>query len=225
MTTVGPPSPADALLRAALLDHLETVMTVTDTERELERFHATVRRSDGRRRLLAAAASVAVLAAAGGTYLAVRDGTSTPTLAGTSGSMVLDLKRSSLTASPSEATNQDEIRDHVLEGPLTFVADGTEHTTTLTLEGAAGLVPTSTGPRVYHSWGTARATVDGTACEGTYALSFYHQPREAGGALQLSCADGSALGGTLVTERIAEAPRTRVWQLEATLEDGFLVAP
>lgn len=64
----------ERLLRAAITEHQEAVMTITDTERELQRFQSSLRRTNNRRRtFLAAAASVAVIGAAVG-YTAVSPG-------------------------------------------------------------------------------------------------------------------------------------------------------
>ncbi|MCY7366417.1 MAG: hypothetical protein LH469_14070 [Frankiaceae bacterium] len=61
-TTNRPVDPTEAL-RAALAHHLEQTMALTDTERELARFHDTVRRRRPVARLVAAAAAVTLVAA------------------------------------------------------------------------------------------------------------------------------------------------------------------
>ena len=61
--------PAEAQLRSALHEHWGVVMSMTDTERELARFQGNVQRDSRRRVLLAAAASVVLLAGAVGAYL------------------------------------------------------------------------------------------------------------------------------------------------------------
>lgn len=62
-TTNRPPDPTE-VLRAALAHHVEQTMALTDTERELGRFHDTVRRRRSVARLVAAAAAVTLVVAA-----------------------------------------------------------------------------------------------------------------------------------------------------------------
>jgi len=215
----GPPdlSLSATRLRAALTDHLEDVMTVTDTERALDRFREGVKHDRKRRGLLVAAASVAVVAAAGAVYLSARDGGSATVAAGGgAGSMVLDLSTYS-DMGVWDATNQSEARDSTWTGTLSVTTADGELTGAASLIGAAGLVETSTGPNVYHSWGSVEATLKQSECLGSYGVSFYREPRETGGAIQLSCSDGSVLAAKMVVEDIS--PLGGSWRQTLRLED------
>ena len=223
-----PDSSAATQLRAALLDHSETVMSLTDTERELTRFQDVVRRHDSRRRVLAAAASVAVLAAAGGGYLALRDaGGPTPLAASggdVSGSLVVDLQTYSDTGE-SPDTHQSEARDALWTGTLSITTPDGTRSGDVEVRGSAGLVETSDGPKVFHGWGTVTATLDDAECVGSYGTSFYRSPALSGGALQLSCDDGTVLGATVLSDDLAVDVDDDVFRHTMRLVDASYVAP
>lgn len=222
--------PDAARLRAALDDHLESVMTVTDTDRELARFRDTVSRADRRRRVLAAAASLTLLTAGAAGYLALRDTGSSSTVpaaaggtgTGLTGSAVLTFRGPDGQA--SEVTRQDEMRNGTLTGPVTLSTDDGEVTGELVLAQNAGLVPTSGGPVVLHGWGEATMSLDGSTCGGSWAMSYYRGSEDGGGSINLACDDGTVVGARLAAQDISQHRLTWLWELDLRLEDGFLVA-
>lgn len=220
-------TPSDAArVRAALSHHLESVMSVTDTERELARFRRSVSHTRSRRRVLALAVGVAVLAAAGGTYLSVRDaGGTLPAVAGgsgagLSGSGVLVIRDSE--ADASEVSRQDEYRDAEVAGPVTLSTDDGDRTVQLELTSNAGVVESAGSAAVFHGWGQASTTLDGASCVGGWASSYYRGSPDGGGSLHLACDDGTVLGATLAVERLAPHRFTGLWELHVRLADGFL---
>lgn len=64
-------SDMERLLRAAISEHREAVMTITDTEEELRRFQGSLRESHHRRRTIVAVAASAAVVAAGVGYAVV----------------------------------------------------------------------------------------------------------------------------------------------------------
>ncbi len=204
-------------------------MTVTDTERELARFRNTVSHTNRRPRVLAVAASVAVLAAGAGGYLALRDAGSSSTVpaaaggagTGLTGSAVLTFRGPD--AQASEVTRQDEARGGTLTGPVTLSTAEGERTGELVLTQNAGLVPTSGGPVVLHGWGDATMSFDATTCRGNWAVSYYRGSDDGGGSLNLACDNGTVVGARLAAEQISQHRLTRLWEFDLRLEDGFLV--
>lgn len=216
-----------ALLRAALSEHEEIVMTSVDTERELARFQGGTRRRDRRHRVLAAAASVALLAVAGGAFLLMRDDGGTPSgFAGPdgeamTGTMVLDGQ--SFREVDARISDLSEIRDYVQAGPITLSTADVERAGTARLEGAASYISDQDVVAVSHAWGTAQAELDGTTCQGSFSWSWFAEPREAGGALQLACEDGTVLGAVMVVESFESSVQNERGTFTVRLEDGFYV--
>jgi hypothetical protein len=225
VTTPRDDSPTDALLRAALLENLETVMTMTDTERELERFRGSLRRRGDRARLLTAAAAVLLVLAAVAGFVAVRGSGGGGLFAG-GGSQAMTGELSTVLSRDVPATEQAqprsdqvEARDGQLDGELVVRAGDEQRTGPVRMTFDWSFVPTGGGPVIMHGWGSVEATLDGQACSGSYAFSHYADPVENGGSLNLSCADGSALGARLVVTEVGQ-DATESWFLRLRLTDG-----
>lgn len=215
-----------ALLQRALSDHLEAVMTVTDTERELRRFRQGARRRSRRGQALTAAAAVVLAAAAAGGALALRDDGARGLLAGSSPSSLsgrLLLEAQSSRPVELGRSDQREYRDVVLSGTANLVVADDRREGTARLVGGGSTVQTGGGAVIVHAWGTADVTLDGQRCTGRFGYSYYYDPQEGGGSLNLSCEDGTVLGAGLVAEYGLSATNPDTWTVELTLEDGFSV--
>ncbi len=227
MTTSPDTTATAALLRDALFEKKEIVMTSVDTDRELARFQEGVRRRHRRQRVLAAAASVAVLAGAGGAFLLTRDdGGTTSGLAGPggaamTGTMVLDGQ--SFREVMNQISDLAQIRDYVQSGPITVSTPDVEQAGTARLEGAASYITRGGTVIVSHAWGTMQAELDGTTCRGSFSWHWFADPKEAGGALQLACEDGAVLGATMVVESYERSGQNPRGTFTVRLEDGFYV--
>jgi hypothetical protein len=221
------PAPTDAQMRAALAEHLEAVMSATDTERELARFKDGQRERTSRFRLMSTAAAAVVGLALVGGYLAFGGTDSSPaknSAAGSTGRLTgeLDLVIRDWRTVELGRSDQKEDRDGVVVGTITVNAGG-RHAGRMRLDQSTSSVATSNGATVQHAWGTVSATIDGRDCTGTYGYSYYYEPYEAGGALQLRCSDGSVLGARMnLTEEVAIG-NTNDWRVHVRLDDGFWV--
>jgi hypothetical protein len=221
-TERSPENSTEALLRAALLDDLEAVMSATDTERELRRFQSGVRRRSRRTQVVAAAAAVLVGVAALGAFLTVRGDDDEPSVAASSSDEVTG--EMSLVIGGGGGTvdlpwGQDEYRGKVWAGEVTLDVGGPLHgTVRLVLDGSGVNASTTLG--VFHGFGTAEAELAGQRCTGTVALSFYAEPHETGGALQLRCSDGSVLGLSLAVDE-HERVGTARWGADISVDGGF----
>ena len=212
-----------ALLRRALDEHLEAVMTVTDTERELGRFRKGVRRRSRHGQTLAAAAAVVLAAAAIGGALALPEDGARRLFAGPSPSSVsgrLVLETQSSRSVELDRSDQNEYRDVLMVGTADLVADG-RRGGTARLVGGGSTVQTGGGAVIVHAWGTADVTLDGQRCTGRFGYSYYYDPPEGGGSLNLSCEDGTVLGAGLVAQYGLSQTNPDQWTVELTLEDGF----
>jgi hypothetical protein len=78
--------------------------------------------------------------------------------------------------------------------------------------------------RLFHNWGQVFATFGKTNCEGSFAMSFYREPHEAGGSLSLRCDDGSLLAATARVEKDEDPTADRPYRMFISLEDGAYVA-
>jgi hypothetical protein len=221
-TEHGPENSTAALLRAALLDDLEAVMSATDTERELHRFRSGVTRRHRRSRLVGAAAAGLVAVAAVGALVAVRAADDDPSrLAGSSdevtGEMALILRGGGTIL--DGLTDQQEYRDFVWSGEVSLdVGRPLRGTVRLVLDGSGVYGPN--GMTVWHGVGAAEAELDGQRCAGTYGLNYYAEPHESGGAMQLRCEDGSVLGLSLaVTEH--KRIGTARWGADIEVDGGY----
>lgn len=212
-----------ALLRAALLDDLEAVMSATDTERELLIFESGVERRGRRTQFVAAAAAGLVGVAAVGAFLAVRSAGDGPTAAA-GGSGVVTGRMSLVQQRDGRLvdgrSDQAEWRGMEWTGDLVLdVGRPLAGTVRVVLDGSG--VGSHDGLTVLHAFGTAAAELDGQRCAGTVGLSFYAgglNPAETGGAMQLSCEDGSVLGLGLAVVDYASSRRVK---LSITVDDGF----
>jgi hypothetical protein len=74
------------------------------------------------------------------------------------------------------------------------VGDGTA-----LLQVSAAAQAAAIGPRVGHSWGRVRATVDDVRCSGTYGWRGASGDPFGGGRVDLVCDDGSSVAGLLRT--------------------------
>ena len=213
-----------ALLRSALDEHLEAVMSITDTERELSRFRTGVRRRSARGRWTAAAAAAVVLAAAAAGALALRDDGTGASLAGSSdelsGRLVLEVD--AFRNVELGRSDQTENRDVVLVGTAEVDAGGLR-TGTARLVGGASTVSVASYPAVVHAWGQAEVVLDGTRCTGAFAYAYYHDPRESGGSLNLTCEDGAVLGTGLVVEQTIGSDQELRWRATLSFVDGSYV--
>ncbi len=227
MTTSPDTTATAALLRDALSEKKEIVMTSIDTDRELARFQDSMRRRAHRQRVLAAAASVAVLALAGGAFLLTRDGGGAttgpagPGGQGMTGLMVLDGQTGRNVE--SQISDLGEIREYVQAGPITISTADVERAGTARLEGSASYISRGGTVAVSHTWGTMQAELDGTTCRGSFSWHWFADPQEAGGALQLACEDGAVLGASMVVESYERSVQNERGTFTVRLEDGFYV--
>ena len=112
--------------------------------------------------------------------------------------------------------DRDFGRGYEWAGTIDITTAGAAFTGETEMRLEAEWLGSNTGPLVNHSWGAASATLDGAACEGWVAFTFYRESQIAGGALTLRCDDGSVLGGAVTSVTISLS------QLTAEL-DGFYV--
>lgn len=77
---------------------------------------------------------------------------------------------------------------------------------------------------IAHAWGQVRATFDSTTCDGPFAWSFYRQPQETGGSINLRCDDGSLFAATALMEADEGASANRRYRVFITLQDGAYAA-
>lgn len=117
-----------------------------------------------------------------------------------------------------------ELRDATAKGPMTVSLPDRRLTGMLTISLSSAFLRTGTGPSIAHSWGPAKAVLEGVKCTGAYGFSHYHDPREVGGSLNLRCADGSVLGGKFFLDR-SEYVNVIVWRAYMRLVDGFYLPP
>ena len=220
--------PTGLLLRRALDRHLETVMSTTDTDRELARFQDGLRRKRSSRRwpAVAAAALVALgLAGAGAYALSADDPAPGDVAAGGRASLTgdLELVETERGQVPPGRSDQMELRGGVWSGPVDLVTAGRVRSGTAALTVSGSSVNTATGPSVLHVWGTARLDLGDTTCAGPLGLSYYYDPAESGGSMHLLCEDGSALLATPVVTRL-EPDSKDEWFMDLRLDGGTFLA-
>lgn len=139
------------------------------------------------------------------------------------GTFVLDFTTVA-TPAPLRRSDQDEGRGGVLSGPLTLKLPGDVRTTAVALDFGGSLVPAFGGPTVMHTWGTARLTLQGSRCEGPAAWSYYYDPPEGFGAINLDCRDGSVLAGRLrLTDYQDPRPEHKLWRIRLELDQAYYV--
>lgn len=216
-------TPTEAVLRAALHEEWEIVMTTTDTESELRRFQAAVHRRTAGPGVLWAAAGVLLLLAAGA-FLVLRGaggmtGSDVASVGDATGRLeVVYDSTGSRTVEPAR-TEAIEERDASLLGDITVQVGDTTRSGSARLSLNDSFVPTGGGPVVFHAWGDVQADLNGVSCRGSYGFSWYHDGPETGGALQVRCDDGTVLGAALSASRVQSLNERVTWQLD--LVDGF----
>ena len=197
-------------------------MSATDTERELHRFHSDASRRSRRSRLVASAAAGLVVLAAIGAFLAVRGAGDDASPASGSdevtGEMAMTIGGPGRTL-PEGRSDQAEYRDFVWTGDITLdVGRPLTGTVQLAFDGSG--IPTVSGLTILHGYGTVEAELDGQSCAGTFGMSYYYDPTETGGAMQLRCADGSVLGLSLAV--LDHGPRGgQGFGAEIAVDGGF----
>lgn len=219
--------PAEVLLRRAFDQHLETVMSTTDTERELSRFQDGLRRRSRRRWPAVAAASLIALGLAGaGAYALSTDDPPTGADIAAGGRALtgdLELVETERGQQPSGRSDQIELRGGAWTGSVDLVAAGTARTGSAALSVSGSYVSSATGPSVLHLWGTARLDLGDTTCTGPLGLSWYYDPAESGGSMHLLCEDGSALLATPVVTRLEPNSKDE-WFFDLRLDGGTFIA-
>ena len=197
-------------------------MDVIDTERELPLLRTGVRRRSARSGWTPVAA--VVLAAAAGA-VALRDDTAVTALAGSAhavtGRVVVQVD--AFHDVELGRRDQTEHRDLVLAGPAEVHAGG-RRTGTARLVGGASTASAAFPGAVVHAWGQAEVVLDGTRCTGAFAYAYYHDPRETGGSLDLTCEDGAVLGTGLVVEYAVDPAQELRWRATLSFVDGSYVA-
>lgn len=220
--------PTGLLLRRALDRHLETVMSTTDTERELARFQDGLRhRRSSRRWPAVAAAALVVMGLAGaGAYALSADDSPTGGVAAAGRASLtgdLELVQVERGQQPPARSDQMELRGGVWTGSVDLVAAGTARSGTAALSMSGSSVNTATGPTVVHLWGTARLELGDTTCAGSFGLSWYYEPAESGGSMHLLCDDGSTVLATPVVTRL-EPDGKDEWFMDLRLDGGTFLA-
>ncbi len=122
-------------------------------------------------------------------------------------------------------SDQDEQRGAVLSGPLTLTTPHAVLTTSVSLDNSHSIVPAFGGPTVMHVWGTAHLTLQGSPCEGPAAWSYYYDPPEGFGALDVRCRDGSGLAGRLrLTDYQAPRLGHALWRITLQLDQASYIS-
>lgn len=126
-------------------------------------------------------------------------------------------------ASVEEDGNRIQFRDLTLAGEVTVTtADGREVAGELSFGEDEDITFGDSGPEIAHLWGPVTATLDGVACEGSFALTRFFVSGEEGGALALRCEDGTALGGTLRETQVEVGPDGLLEQLTRELAGWYV---
>lgn len=100
-------------------------------------------------------------------------------------------------ASMEEDGPRIQFRDLTLAGTITVTTEDGERSGEISFAEEEDITFGEAGPEIAHIWGTATATLNGSACEGPFALSTFPAAGEGGGALVLACDDGSLFAGDL----------------------------
>lgn len=125
-------------------------------------------------------------------------------------------------ASVEEDGNRIQFRELTLAGEITLAtADGREITGELSFGENEDITFGDAGPEIAHIWGPVTATLDGVACEGSFALTHFATGEE-GGALALRCEDGRALGGSMREAQVEVGPDGLLEQLTRELTGWYL---
>jgi hypothetical protein len=75
-----------------------------------------------------------------------------------------------------------------------------------------------TGPVVNHAWGSATGELNGAACDGSIAFTYF-RGGPAGGTMFLRCADGTIVGGRVDSVDVALADSK--WRLTARVNGSY----
>lgn len=127
-------------------------------------------------------------------------------------------------ASMEEDGNRIQFRGLTLAGAITLTtADGREVTGEVSFGENEDITFGDAGPEIAHIWGPVTATLDGVACEGSFAVTSFATGEE-GGALALGCEDGSALGGELREAQVEVGPDGFLQQLTRELTGWYVPA-
>jgi hypothetical protein len=127
-------------------------------------------------------------------------------------------------ASVEEDGNRIQFRDLTLAGEITITLttpDGRQITGDLSFGENEDITFGEAGPEIAHIWGPVTATLDGSACEGSFALTSFATGEE-GGALALRCEDGTALGGNLRETQVEVGPDGFLEQLTRELTGWYV---
>lgn len=248
--TVRRPFPEERL-RAFLLFEAEEAMSTTDTQAELERFRETIEGGRTRRRgTWVAAAVAAAVVAVGGVAVVSNGSDDTPSVpaSGTeereqddspgvvvdaSGSMVLE-------GVPDHTTHirfkphstQIEARNALLSGSIRVDLPDRQMVGFAQIRFSSAFTADDETTNIFHQWGEVGATFDSVTCHGPFAWSFYREPHETGGSINLRCDDGSAFAATALVDGDENAaprppqsgPAPGPYRLFLTLQDGWYVA-
>ena len=128
---------------------------------------------------------------------------------------------------PAENAGQDRRGnlEREMSGTITLAASG-PHSGTVHLRGSTSTLAAGQGPNVYHGWGTIDAVLDGAACTGTYAWTYFAAATDSGGSMHLRCRDGRLLAGRLTVTTVDHpVSGTGTWRIGVRVEDGFYLDP
>jgi hypothetical protein len=126
-------------------------------------------------------------------------------------------------ASVEEDGNRIQFRDLTLAGEITLTTpDGRQITGDLSFGENEDITFGEAGPEIAHIWGPVTATLDGSACEGSFAVTTLFATGEEGGALALRCEDGTALGGNLREAQVEVGPDGLLEQLTRELTGWYV---
>lgn len=128
-------------------------------------------------------------------------------------------------ASVEEDGNRIQFRDLTLAGEITLTTtDGREITGELSFGENEDITFGDAGPEIAHIWGPVTATLDGVACQGSFAVTSFLATGEEGGALALRCEDGTALAGNLREAQVEIGPDGFLEQLTRELVGWYVPA-
>ena len=78
--------------------------------------------------------------------------------------------------------------------------------------------------RFFHEWGEVHASIGSVTCDGSFAWSYYREPHETGGSINLRCDDGSAFAATALVDKDEDWGAGHHHLTFITLQDGWYVA-
>lgn len=126
-------------------------------------------------------------------------------------------------ASVEEDGNRVQFRDLTLGGEIQVTsADGRAISGELSFGENEDITFGDQGPEIAHIWGSVTATLDGTPCEGPFAVTRFFATGEEDGALALRCEDGTVLAGNLREAQVEIDPDGLLEQLTRELKGWYL---